>query len=213
MSFPELKTKKHPQKTRLCLGSSAPTPEECQQLVTPLSLADPSMLYGRMNFIMGYADDEVFKAILKLTDSSWIETMPSADGEVQMIERNKINGTCIRATVNVTISDNRGTTSLTNVTSSFHALPACDDCLVLSINCTVKNLLNLLKMMKIKPTAEADEVNAQVIYLFAKKETLKDSDLEQFKKQAACLGFSGDPNFHYDPKKGFCGEDEGVMMH
>lgn len=30
--------------------------------------------------------------------------------------------------------------------------------------------------------------------------TLKDSDLEHFKKQASCLGFSGEPDFHYNPK-------------
>ena len=36
----------------------------------------------------------------------------------------------------------------------------------------------------------------------AKERTLKDSDLEKFKQQASCLGFSGEPDFEFDPKKG-----------
>ena len=55
----------------LLLSSSAVTPEECQPLVTPLSLADPSMMYDRMNFIMGYVDNNAYDAILKSTKRSW----------------------------------------------------------------------------------------------------------------------------------------------
>ena len=44
------------------------------------------------------------------------------------------------------------------------------------------------------------------IFLFfifpAKERTLKDSDLEKFKQQASCLGFSGEPNFDFDSKTG-----------
>ncbi len=36
----------------------------------------------------------------------------------------------------------------------------------------------------------------------ARESTVKDSDLEHFKQQASCLGFSGEPEFHYDTKKG-----------
>lgn len=35
-----------------------------------------------------------------------------------------------------------------------------------------------------------------------KESTLKDSDLEHFTRQASCLGFSREPDFRHDPKKG-----------
>merc|ERR1712137_698919 len=89
----------------LYLSSSAPTPEECQRMVTPLSLGDPNMLYGRSNFIMGYSDHEVYDSILKVTDSSWVKFTPSPYdvNTVLMSQENRINGTCSGSTINVTI--------------------------------------------------------------------------------------------------------------
>ena len=46
-------------------------------------------------------------------------------------------------------------------------------------------------------------VHSSFVFLFpARESTMKDSDLEHFKKQASCLGFTGEPDFHYDPKTG-----------
>lgn len=40
-------------------------------------------------------------------------------------------------------------------------------------------------------------------FLLSAKETmLKDTDLDRFKQQASCLGFSGEPNYQYDQNKG-----------
>lgn len=47
-------------------------------------------LYGRVNVFMGYTDNDVFNAILKKTDSSWIEITKSGASEVLMVEYNKM---------------------------------------------------------------------------------------------------------------------------
>ncbi|XP_039676291.1 uncharacterized protein LOC120571417 isoform X2 [Perca fluviatilis] len=75
----------------LFLSCSALTSEECQPLVTPLSLVDPSMMYGRSNFLVGYVDRDIYRGILKTTESSWMNftASPSAN-EVVMSQTNKI---------------------------------------------------------------------------------------------------------------------------
>uniref|UniRef100_A0A667YJD2 Apolipoprotein M n=1 Tax=Myripristis murdjan TaxID=586833 RepID=A0A667YJD2_9TELE len=56
----------------LYLSSSAPTPEDCDPLLTPLPLDDRTKLLGRWNFIAGFTDSEMFDSILKTVNSSWI---------------------------------------------------------------------------------------------------------------------------------------------
>ncbi|XP_045914859.1 uncharacterized protein LOC123976598 [Micropterus dolomieu] len=198
----------------LFLSSSAVTPEECQPLVTPLSLADPSMMYGRMNFIMGYVDIDVYDTILKSTESSWMKITPSPSrtGVVVMSQASKINGTCFNLTVNVTIDGDTVTSSLPNFTSEFHVLPSCQGCLVFSINNTARNLNKIPQLLKIGGTFPEEEVTNRAVYLLGSESILKDSDLERFKQQASCLGFSGEPDYHYDPKNGFCDEGESIKM-
>ncbi|XP_033492783.1 uncharacterized protein LOC117263489 isoform X2 [Epinephelus lanceolatus] len=197
----------------LFLSTSALTPEECQPLVTPLSLADRSVMYGRTNLIAGYSDGEVFNNILKLTESCWINLSPSssADRDV-MSEENKINGTCVSTTINVTIDSNTMTMSLANLTSALQLLPSCDSCLLFNVNSTARNLKKLLDKMNFNSNVTEDEINFQALYLMSRESTLKDSDLEHFKQQASCLGFSREPDFLYDPKNEFCAEGEGVKM-
>ncbi|XP_078032209.1 uncharacterized protein LOC117263489 isoform X1 [Epinephelus lanceolatus] len=235
----------------LFLSTSALTPEECQPLVTPLSLADRSVMYGRTNLIAGYSDGEVFNNILKLTESCWINLSPSssADRDV-MSEENKINGTCVSTTINVTIDSNTMTMSLNtvtlcnrldlqvnpslilwikdflqdrphltlflssvaNLTSALQLLPSCDSCLLFNVNSTARNLKKLLDKMNFNSNVTEDEINFQALYLMSRESTLKDSDLEHFKQQASCLGFSREPDFLYDPKNEFCAEGEGVKM-
>ncbi|XP_070778314.1 saxitoxin and tetrodotoxin-binding protein 1-like [Enoplosus armatus] len=195
----------------LFLSSSALTPEECQPLITPLSLVDPSMMYGRTNFIMGYTDNDVFNTMLKSTESSWMKITPIGPKELLMSQMNKINGTCFASKANATIDGNTATTSLINITSTFHILPSCEGCLIFSINSTARNFDKWLDLMKFN-SAVKEEFTARTLYLMGSNSTLTDSDLERFKQQASCLGFSREPDFHYDPKKGFCVEGEGSRM-
>ncbi|XP_039676290.1 uncharacterized protein LOC120571417 isoform X1 [Perca fluviatilis] len=197
----------------LFLSCSALTSEECQPLVTPLSLVDPSMMYGRSNFLVGYVDRDIYRGILKTTESSWMNftASPSAN-EVVMSQTNKMNETCLASSVKVTIDGNTATTSIANTTSVFHFLPSCDGCLVMSINATVRDLDKFATMLKLNVDVSGEEVNVRALYLLGREATLKDSDLERFKQQASCLGFSGEPDFLYDPKKGFCAEGEGIKL-
>ncbi|KAL7381254.1 hypothetical protein ABVT39_002995 [Epinephelus coioides] len=197
----------------LFLSTSALTPEECQPLVTPLSLADRSIMYGRTNFIMGYSDHELYKSILKLTESSWLNITPSSSPDkVVMSQESKINGTCSGSSVNVTTDSNILTSQIANLTSEVHLLQSCDGCLLLNINSTGKNFRKLLDKMKFSSDVAEDDINAHSLYLMSKESILKDSDLEHFKQQARCLGFSGEPDYIFDPKNEFCAEGEGIKM-
>ncbi|XP_041868087.1 uncharacterized protein LOC121656920 [Melanotaenia boesemani] len=198
----------------LFLSSSAPTPEECQPLITPLSLADPSVMYGKMHFLVGFTDHEVYKASLKLTDSSWVKitASPSSTTEVIMSQENRMNGICLSSRSNVTIEGNTGGATHTNMSLTFQVLPSCKGCLVFSANSTLKNAKEILQLMQMGSLTEVDEIHGRALYLLANELTLKESDLEHFKKQASCLGFSGDPDYTYNPEKSFCKEGEGIRM-
>ncbi|KAK2830939.1 hypothetical protein Q5P01_018870 [Channa striata] len=196
----------------LFLSSSALTPEECRPLVTPLSLADPSMMFGRTNLIVGYTDHEVYKNILKATDSSFLNmtASPSSPNEIVVSEQSRMNGVCFASTSNITIDGNAAKSLYANISAVFHLLPSCDGCLVFSVNSTGRNIDQLLKLVNLTTTEK--EIRAYTVYLLARETTLKDSDLEHFKQQASCLGFSREPDYHYDPKKEFCREGESSRI-
>ncbi|TDH03637.1 hypothetical protein EPR50_G00144010 [Perca flavescens] len=197
----------------LFLSCSALTSEECQPFVTPLSLVYPSMLYRRSNFLVGYVDHDFYKSILKTTESSWVNfTASRSANQVVMFQTHKMNETCLTSSVKITIDGNTAITSIANTTSVFHFLPTCDGCLVMSINATARDLDKFATMLKLNVDVSGEEVNIRSLYLLGTEATLKDSDLERFKQQASCLGFSGEPDFVYDPKKGFCAEGEGLKL-
>ncbi|XP_033492782.1 uncharacterized protein LOC117263354 isoform X3 [Epinephelus lanceolatus] len=197
----------------LFLSTSALSPEECQLLVTPLSLADRSMLYGRWNFIVGYTDSDAFNAILKVTESSWMNVNASSSPDEDVVsQEEKLNGTCLAASVNVAYDDNIATTSISNITSKFHVLPSIDGCMIMNINTTARDLDKLLHVLNIEGEVTGDEINLRALYLMCRVSTLTDSEMEYFKKQASCLGFSREPDFLYDHKNGYCAEGEGIKM-
>ncbi|CAJ1084232.1 uncharacterized protein LOC110002072 [Xyrichtys novacula] len=197
-----------------CLSSSAMSPEECQPLVTPLSLADPSPMFGKMHFLMGFVENEVFNAILKVTDSSWVNISQSSasPNELLMTEGNKLNGTCISSKFTMTLEEDMAKIKTANLSCTFYSLPSCEGCLALNMNSSVVGLKDLLDMMKIESPTEADEVHTHAFYLLARNTTVDASDLEHFKKQAECLGFKGEPNYQFDPKNDFCEEGEGIFV-
>ncbi|XP_042362151.1 uncharacterized protein LOC121957579 [Plectropomus leopardus] len=197
----------------LFLSSSALTPEECRPVLAPLSLDEPSVIHGRWNFLLGYTDYPVFSEILQLTESSWINVASSSGAkDMVMSQENRINGSCTASTSSLTIDGNTLTASVANFTSVFHLLPTCDSCLVMSINTSGKAFDKFLEKLKFHSDNTEDVVHARSLYLMSRESTLKDSDLEHFKQQASCLGFTGELNFHYDPKNDFCAEGEGVKL-
>uniref|UniRef100_A0A3Q3H269 Apolipoprotein M n=1 Tax=Labrus bergylta TaxID=56723 RepID=A0A3Q3H269_9LABR len=195
----------------LFLSSSAQTPEECKPLVTPLSMADPSVIYGRMNLIMGYVDNGIFNDILKATESSWVNMSmsTSSPNDLVMAQLYKMNGTCIRSNLTLNIE---GDTAKSQSNFTFQLMPNCDGCMVTTVNSTFMNINNSLQKMNFSSPTDKPEINARALYLFARGMTLEESDLEVFKKQASCLGFTREPDFHYNPENEFCKEDEGVMI-
>ncbi|MEQ2296240.1 hypothetical protein AMECASPLE_022903 [Ameca splendens] len=76
----------------LLLTSSALTAEECQPLVSPISLADPSVMYGKVNFLAGYTDHDLYKFMLKMTESCRVNitASPAGNAHVVMEQANKM---------------------------------------------------------------------------------------------------------------------------
>ncbi|KAK1878940.1 Saxitoxin and tetrodotoxin-binding protein 1 [Dissostichus eleginoides] len=194
----------------LFLSSWALTPEECQPLVTPLSLADPSMMCGRSYILAVYNDNDVFEAILKSLKSSWMNVTDSPSG-VFTSQLTKLNGTCLleRETVNFTFEENTASVSFNNMSMMMHILPGGDGLAVMSLNNTIKYSDLVFKKLNI-PSENREDISVRALYLMGREATLKDSDLEEFKKQASCLGFSGEPQFIYNPENGFCTEEESI---
>uniref|UniRef100_A0A8C2YZ34 Uncharacterized protein n=1 Tax=Cyclopterus lumpus TaxID=8103 RepID=A0A8C2YZ34_CYCLU len=165
----------------LFLSSWALTPEECRPLITPLSMT-PSMIYGKSHFLFGYTDNEVYNGFMKNIESYWNNVIPSTF---------VVN--------NLTCTDNF-LSSVDNFTSLNHMLPTCDGCLLYSFNRTFRNMDNMYHRMRLAAYATSEEHIMSGLHLFGT--TLKDSELEHFRKQASCLGFNREPDFIYDPKNG-----------
>ncbi|XP_071386515.1 toll-like receptor 13 [Centroberyx affinis] len=182
----------------LYLSSSAPTPEDCQRLVTPLPLENLTKIHGRWNFIEGFTDHEIFDSILKTLDSHWcrITPSPSSNNTLTLFEENMMNGKCHNSVHNMTVIGDTMVFTHYNNKSTAHMLQACADCLVLSYNSTVGDM----------------DVSIRSHNILGRSSALEESDLETFRQQAECLGFSQPPNFHYDPKKDFCPDDEAQKM-
>ncbi|XP_054619127.1 uncharacterized protein LOC129172913 [Dunckerocampus dactyliophorus] len=198
-----------------CL-SVAFSDNECSPLVTPLSLDDHQKILGTRTFISGYTDHDVYNAILKITESTRMTFSESAASkDVVVYEEMRMNGTCYGTKLNISIQHDVASTAVANISSSFHLLPTCDGCLVLSINSSAHHLSSFLEAFHIhmpQDIAIPDVVNVHAVYLFAGGDHVKDADLDHFKKQAHCLGFSGEPNFLFDPKEGFCDGSKITML-
>ncbi|XP_054878556.1 uncharacterized protein LOC129353301 [Poeciliopsis prolifica] len=198
----------------LLLIGSALSPEECQPLVTPVSLADPSVVYGKKNFLAGYTDHDFHNAMLKLTESSWVNltASPAGNNEIVMVQGSKLNGTCMKNSPSMKIEGNTITSSYLNMTSETQVLPCSDGCLVLMINSTAKNIEILLQLFKLSHANAQNEITARSLYFLGRESAMTEADMERFKKQASCLGFSGEPDFLHKPEKGFCKEEESISL-
>nr|XP_033933076.1 uncharacterized protein LOC117440985 [Pseudochaenichthys georgianus] len=197
----------------LFLGSWALTPEECQPLMTPLSLADPSMMYNRSHFLVGYSTSAVFGAMLKQMESSWcnISPSPSDPTGVVLVHDDKLNGVCMTTTA--TYYRERHSLSVSEELLLQHLPPAAELRRLSGPQHEhhgPKHGHHAQAAETQHPRWRERRSNLRCLYLLGRETTLKDSDFEDFKKQASCLGFSGEPQFIYDSKNGFCAEGESV---
>ncbi|XP_041665923.1 uncharacterized protein LOC121524547 [Cheilinus undulatus] len=200
----------------LFLGSSALTPEECEPLIKPKQMTGGAEFHGKMHTIMGYTDHKDLNAILKIMQSSWMNVTqgPAGPNDLAMIQRNRMNGTCYssKAKVSISVEDGVAHMEMGNITTKSNSLPACEGCMVSSVNYTFTDLPRTLQKLGMSSILDenAEEMNhARAIYLMTNKSTVEESDIEQFKKQAGCLGFTGEPDFHYNSEHELCAENEG----
>ncbi|XP_057684729.1 uncharacterized protein LOC130911022 [Corythoichthys intestinalis] len=201
----------------LACSGAVPTPDECAPLIHPQSLDDHSKLIGTKKFIRGFADHAAYEAILKVTDSTRITISDDKDHDKNLgfYEEMLLNGTCYGTRINMSIDDHVINAKMLNFSSTIELLPTCDGCLVLNINSSAHDLKNFMEEYGFHlDNISNDEIHVHALYLFAADEnTVKDADLEHFKKQAECLHFSGEPVFKFDPKKEFCDGHKVVMFN
>lgn len=57
-----------------------------------------------------------------------------------------------------------------NFNSDYYLLPSCPGCLVLTINSTVRNVHQLLKLMKMDLEAGPSEITARSLYLMGRSQ-------------------------------------------
>nr|XP_057902825.1 uncharacterized protein LOC131101567 [Doryrhamphus excisus] len=198
-----------------CLGVAS-SDKDCSPWVTPLSLADHQKMLGKWNLISAYTDHDVYNGIFKVTQSTRMTISESgASKDVVLYEEMRMNGTCYGSNFNISIQHDVASTSVANISTSFHLLPACDSCMVLSSNSSAHNLRAFLETFHIhipNDIAIPDHINMRAVYLLAHQDHAKDADLDHFKEQAHCLGFSGEPVFMFDPKEGFCDGSDITML-
>uniref|UniRef100_A0A3Q3LN63 Uncharacterized LOC109978022 n=1 Tax=Labrus bergylta TaxID=56723 RepID=A0A3Q3LN63_9LABR len=189
------------------MSSSAQSVEECRPLVTPLPTFEPS--YGKWIFIMGWIDSEPFKVLFRSAKSQWIDFRQTPGYPKELVEDIGISPTsCKYGSSPVTLHMN---TAVTDSNCTYHSLPTCEGCLLYTVNSRNNN--NLLPTMNIiNPTTIHEVKGYRAFYLMAKENHVKHYELVRTMKQARCLGFTGEPDFIYDPEiVAWCIKDEFKM--
>ncbi|XP_029916204.1 uncharacterized protein LOC115365373 [Myripristis murdjan] len=176
---------------------SAASEPDCEELVKPLSLEDRSPIYGKWIFLAGTSDNEDFLKHLKTVNNSWIELSPSSDSNVVNLRwGDKIDGKCIHGETNSTFSGN--TTKVTfnfNMSTSDHVgkyLQTCRDCILWTDNSEM--------------VTNGEAKKGRNLYFFTKTGKVEESQMEDFKKQAACLKFLSE--FHFGEITELCPDEK-----
>ncbi|KAJ8342907.1 hypothetical protein SKAU_G00328350 [Synaphobranchus kaupii] len=171
------------------LSVSAALPLNCEDLIQPLAL-NKTEISGKWIFIQGTADHQKYNAILKTVNSSLIDVVLSShNGTSVFRQRNMMNGKCHYSAQDMTFSNNTFHVSHENGTATSAILPACPDCLVLSLT-----------------SVDAGDI-IKSLYVFGRTRKLSDAALEMYQKQVECLGFP-QPSFIYDGKQDICPDEE-----
>ncbi|XP_060915740.1 uncharacterized protein LOC132991125 [Labrus mixtus] len=191
----------------LFLSSSALSVEECRPLVMPLPTFEPS--YGRWIFIMGWITGDPHRVLFKTTQSQWIDFIKTSPNDKEFVQDIGIRHPtyCKYGSHPITIHSNTALTDKSNFTCTYHSLPTCEECLLYFVDSRTNNqLIHIMNITEPKNIAEVESY--QALYLMAKESTVKHSDLEHAKKQARCLGFTGEPDFIYNPENSLCNKDD-----
>lgn len=177
----------------LALSSlTAASDPDCDELRKPLE--DRSRVVGKWIFQAGSSDNKNLLTQLRVLNSSWIELSRIPDSDDMTLHwADKVNGKCLHGTINSTFSEN--STKVTfHFNSSIHEhvgkhLVTCPDCIVWTDTTTSQS-------------GNGETTKGRNIYLFTRTGVVDASDLENFKKQAACLNFP--PEFHFGETTDLC---------
>ncbi|KAL7392474.1 hypothetical protein ABVT39_025269 [Epinephelus coioides] len=166
----------------------------CEELLKPLE--DQRQVSGKWIFHAATSDSEEMMKSVRTLDSSWIELSPKPDSD-DMILRwgDKVNGKCVRGSLNATSMGNatRVTFHL-NASDHVHVgkyLTTCPDCILWTDTSVTVGKVG----------------DTKSLLIYTKFGKLNDSDLEVFKKQAACLNLP--PEYHFGESTDLC-PDENV---
>ncbi|KAM7391778.1 hypothetical protein PAMP_022436 [Pampus punctatissimus] len=175
---------------------TAASDPDCEELIKPVE--DKSQVHGKWIYRIGTSSNEEALRGIKAVSSSWIEVSPILGTEDTILRwADKMDGKCIYGDVNTSYTGNYSTATFNfNNTEHNHAgnyLKTYPDCIVWSDNSVSRH-------------SNGEIQKARNIYFFTKSEKLDDAHVEGFKKQAACLGFSGD--FHFGDITDLCPEEE-----
>ncbi|XP_056143832.1 uncharacterized protein LOC130119354 [Lampris incognitus] len=178
-----------------CLGAASEP--DCKELLKPLVLDDRSPLYGKWIFYAGTSDVEDFLKFLKTIKTSWIDIAPIADsGNITLRWGDRINENCVLGCINSTYADNSSEVSFKfNFYTSWHDgkyIETCPDCILWADSAEIS-------------TSEGTK-QGRNLFLYTRTGNLDDSQLEVFKKQAACLNFP--QVFHFGGNKDLCPDEQ-----
>ncbi|XP_077570793.1 uncharacterized protein LOC144195207 [Stigmatopora nigra] len=167
----------------------------CEELV--VSLEDRNLISGKWIFYAGTSDNEDFLDEFKSVSSSWIELSLLQNSEnFTMTWSDKIEGNCSFDNVTSTFSNSSSNVQAHYITSEeIHAetyLKTCPDCLLLIDKMAVQ-------------VSDLKTLEGRVFALFTRSGRLDDTHLDVFKKQAACLKFTGD--LHFGDTTDLCQEE------
>ncbi|XP_077457441.1 uncharacterized protein LOC144074742 [Stigmatopora argus] len=169
--------------TSLCAASEP----DCKELLKPLQLDNHSPVFGKWVLHVSSWDEPDLKNDLVAVNSSWIELSPSTqNGVISLYWADHLNDNkCLQGSADVTVSGmtSHATFNINNHTSYHEGkyYATCADCL-LSEDTT------LLPDGKSK---------GRYLFLFTRNGELEPSELDTFKKQAACLNFPSEYHFSH----------------
>ncbi|XP_062332813.1 saxitoxin and tetrodotoxin-binding protein 2-like [Osmerus eperlanus] len=168
-------------------GQTAPTPEECEDLVKPLEESEFYKISGRWILLEAYCDYKTAGETLLETNSTWSDFLPAADNKTFILQQGIMHEeTCVFYSVNMTVVNNTLVANNGNDTNIASFLQTCPECLIIHDNVTSRGKL------------------VQYLLVYGNTSKLPDPVLETIRKQAECLKFQQPPQFTYDGVAELC---------
>ncbi|XP_033830848.2 uncharacterized protein LOC117378370 [Periophthalmus magnuspinnatus] len=187
-----------------------PGSEECRRLNTRMSLEDKSPVLGRFHFLLGFANHSLYRTILNMTSSVWVNVTETQTG-IALNQFNKMNGTCVRSAANATINGDMVKVVMYNITSEFQFLTLSETSMVLDIKAFSPDVRDFAQKLHIDHTHFGPELRVRSFYLMSRRPDVSDKDLQLFRVHAYCEGFKEEPHYSHN-KHEYCSEEESIVF-